>query len=137
LARDVITPGEINSQEAIQNNNFPLFSTDSRGLVFRYMRYWIEVAYSKLEIAQPEAITKTLDIIDNFFSEPENTVRFKMKKGDIIQQNLDRWCVVGLTFKQNTSRRESEPVKVQSTMTDASLSPLQGFKLTLKNFRSA
>ena len=58
LARDVITPGEINSQEAIQNNNFPLFSTDSQGLVFRYMRYWIEVAYSKLEIAQPEAKLK-------------------------------------------------------------------------------
>jgi hypothetical protein len=48
------------------------------------MRYWIEVAYSKLAIAQPEAITKTLDIIDNFFSEQENTVRFKMKKGDVF-----------------------------------------------------
>ena len=106
LARDVITPGEINSQEAIQNNNFPLFSTDSRGLVFRYMRYWIEVAYSKLEIAQPEAITKTLDIIDNFFSEPENTVRFKMKKGDVFYVNNRFLCHNRTAFKNSGKPRQ-------------------------------
>ena len=105
LARDVITPGEINSQEAIQKNNFPLFSADSRGLVFRYMRYWIEVAYSKLEIAQPEAITKTLDIIDNFFSKPENTVRFKMKKGDVFYVNNRFLCHNRTAFKNSGNPR--------------------------------
>lgn len=106
LARDVITPGEINSQEAIQKNNFPLFSADSQGLVFRYMRYWIEVAYSKLEIAQPEAITKTLDIIDNFFSKPENTVRFKMKKGDISYVNNRFLCHNRTAFKNSGKPRQ-------------------------------
>ncbi|MDJ0548495.1 MAG: TauD/TfdA family dioxygenase [Microcystis sp. M49637_WE12] len=106
LARDVITPGEINSQEAIQKNNFPLFSTDSRGLVFRYMRYWIEVAYSKLEIAQPEAITKTLDIIDDFFSKPENIVRFKMKKGDIFYINNRFLCHNRTAFKNSGKPRQ-------------------------------
>ena len=62
LMRDIITPGDVKSKENIQNNNFSLFSADSQGLVFRYMRYWIEAAYTKLEIEEPEAIRKTLDI---------------------------------------------------------------------------
>ncbi|MFM7447689.1 MAG: TauD/TfdA family dioxygenase [Leptolyngbyaceae cyanobacterium] len=105
LARDVITPGDINSKQTIQNNDFPLFSADSKGFVFRYMRYWIESAYSKLEIDRPEAITKTLDIIDTYFLKPENTLRFKMVKGDILYINNRFLCHNRAAFKDSGEPR--------------------------------
>ena len=105
LARDIITPGDVKSKENIQNNEFPLFSADSQGLVFRYMRYWIQSAYTKLQIQEPEAIKKTLDIIDNYCSRSENTFCFKMKTGDMFYVNNRFLCHNRTAFKNSARPR--------------------------------
>jgi len=92
LLRDVITPGSINNKEAISQNKFPVFDVSSEKFVARYMRYWIESAYQKTGQAPPSLLNEALDIIDNFFDSPENTVQFRMERGDMLFLNNTFLC---------------------------------------------
>jgi alpha-ketoglutarate-dependent taurine dioxygenase len=86
--RDVITPGTINNTEAILANDIPIYQYDAEGgVVFRYMRYWIESALVKLGREIPFELTRSLDIIDNYFATPEHAMCFRLERGDMLFVN--------------------------------------------------
>ena len=93
LYRDVITPGTVQDLEAIRNNAFPIFQYDAdEGVIFRYMRYWIESALQKLAEPVPEFLHEALDTIDTYFSLPENAMCFRMERGDMLFVNNRFLC---------------------------------------------
>ena len=62
--RDVITPGDENNIQNIKLNKFPILTyQDDKLISFRYMRYWIERAYLKLN-CRNELNVKMLDRLD-------------------------------------------------------------------------
>lgn len=101
IIRDVITPGTVNTKEAIHSNAFPIFSVSDAGLTFRYMRYWIEAAFLKTEQEMPSQLLKGLDATDKFFSMPQNNIQFKMKRGDILFLNNRILCHNRTAFENN------------------------------------
>ncbi len=78
--RDVVTPGV--EKERIWLNRFPIFSRGPQGLVFRYMRYWIEKGHQRigeeLSLDQIEA----MDLLDQELA--QNSVHFAMGPGEIV-----------------------------------------------------
>jgi hypothetical protein len=93
LYRDVITPGTIQDLDAIRANDIPLFQLDAHGgIVFRYMRYWIESALSKLQEPAPMHLMEALNAIDAFFARPENAMCFRLNRGDMLFVNNRFLC---------------------------------------------
>jgi len=93
LCRDVITPGTVQNIEAIRANDIPLFQMDDQGgVVFRYMRFWIESALEKLNEPAPEALIETMDAIDSYFAQPENAMCFRLDRGDMLFVNNRFLC---------------------------------------------
>ena len=93
LCRDVITPGTVQNTEAIRANDIPLFQIDEQGgVVFRYMRYWIESALEKLNEPAPDGLKETLDAIDSYFAQPENAMCFRMDRGEMLFVNNRFLC---------------------------------------------
>ena len=91
--RDVITPGTVNNTEAILANDIPIYQYDGDGgVIFRYMRYWIESALVKLGREIPSELTKALDIIDNYFAAPEHAMCFRLERGDMLFVNNRFLC---------------------------------------------
>ncbi len=91
--RDVITPGTIHNTEAILANDIPLFQYDSEGgVIFRYMRYWIESALIKLGKEVPSSLTVALDSIDDYFAAPEHAMSFRLERGDMLYVNNRFLC---------------------------------------------
>ena len=91
--RDVITPGTVNNTEAILANDIPIYQYDADGgVIFRYMRYWIESALVKLGRDIPSELTKALDIIDNYFAAPEHAMCFRLERGDMLFVNNRFLC---------------------------------------------
>jgi hypothetical protein len=88
LCRDVITPGTVQDLTAIRANDIPLFQYDDQGgVIFRYMRYWIESALEKLEEPAPAGLKDVLNAIDSFFAHPENAMSFRLNRGDMLFVN--------------------------------------------------
>lgn len=93
LYRDVITPGATQDLDAIRKNTIPLFQYDSHdGVIFRYMRYWIESALQKLNEPAPEHLQEALDAIDAYFARPENAMCFRLERGDMLFVNNRFLC---------------------------------------------
>jgi hypothetical protein len=93
LYRDVITPGTVQNLDAIRNNDIPLFQFDSEGgVIFRYMRYWIESALLKLNEMAPTHLQEALNTIDDFFARPENAMCFRLERGDMLFVNNRFLC---------------------------------------------
>jgi hypothetical protein len=93
LCRDVITPGTIQNLEAIRANDIPLFHQDSGGgLIFRYMRYWIESALEKLQEPAPQGLQELLNIIDAYFGSSEHSMCFRLERGDMFFANNRFLC---------------------------------------------
>jgi len=111
IKRDVITPGTVNSIEAITSNAFPIFSFPKEGFTFRYMRYWIETAFLKTEEKMPMELLKGLDATDHFFSVPENNVEFSMKRGDILFLNNRVLCHNRTAFENDSSSNNRTMVR--------------------------
>ena len=88
LYRDVITPGTVQDLNTIRANDIPLFQYDEQGgVIFRYMRYWIESALEKLGEPTPDGLQDTLNAIDNFFAQRENAMCFLLERGDMLFAN--------------------------------------------------
>jgi hypothetical protein len=88
LCRDVITPGTVQDLDAIRSNDIPLFQYDeSGGVIFRYMRYWIESALEKLNEPAPEGLKDLLNEIDRFFAQPEHAMCFRLERGQMLFVN--------------------------------------------------
>lgn len=103
IIRDVITPGYEFSREAILNNAFPVYNFENDGILFRYMRYWIESAYSKTQSPISSRLVEGMDAIDNYFSKAENAVRFKMHRGDMFFLNNRFLCHNRSAFEDHPS----------------------------------
>ena len=105
IIRDVITPGTTNNLETIRNNAFPVFSEQNGLFTFRYMRYWIEAAHTKTSTELPSQLYNGLEAIDHFFSLPENTVQFRMERGDMLFINNRFLCHNRTAFENNTEEK--------------------------------
>lgn len=104
--RDVITPGTVNNTEAILANDIPIYQYDSNGgVIFRYMRYWIESALVKLGSEIPSELTKALDIIDNYFAAPEHAMCFRLERGDMLFVNNRFLCHNRTAFEDGENPR--------------------------------
>lgn len=104
--RDVITPGTVNNTEAILANDIPIYQYDGDGgVIFRYMRYWIESALVKLGREIPSELTKALDIIDNYFAAPEHAMCFRLERGDMLFVNNRFLCHNRTAFEDGENPR--------------------------------
>lgn len=104
--RDVITPGTVNNTEAILANDIPIYQYDADGgVIFRYMRYWIESALVKLGRDIPSELTKALDIIDNYFAAPEHAMCFRLERGDMLFVNNRFLCHNRTAFEDGEKPR--------------------------------
>ncbi|MFM7233398.1 MAG: TauD/TfdA family dioxygenase [Flavobacteriales bacterium] len=106
LCRDVITPGTIQNIDAIRANDIPLFQSDEQGgVVFRYMRYWIESAFEKLNNPAPAELTDLLNTIDSFFANAENAMCFRLDRGDMLFVNNRFLCHNRTAFSDGANPR--------------------------------
>ena len=81
--RDIVTPGADQSQRL--RNQFPVFSTDpDRGLLCRYMRFWIEKGYEKAEVPPPEGLSEALDALDRCLEEEDSVAKFRLERGEML-----------------------------------------------------
>ena len=82
--RDVVTPGTENNLENIKLNKFPIIKFKEDKLVeFRYMRYWIERAYKKLELEE-ELDSKNLDELDSYLISEKYKSRIQLKNNQAV-----------------------------------------------------
>lgn len=104
--RDVITPGTVNNTEAILANDIPIYQYDADGgVIFRYMRYWIESALVKLGREIPTELTKALDVIDSYFAAPEHAMCFRLERGDMLFVNNRFLCHNRTAFEDGEKPR--------------------------------
>lgn len=78
--RDVVTPGV--EKERILLNRFPIFSRGPDGLVFRYMRYWIEKGHQRVGPALSTDQVEAMDLLDQELA--RNSVCFAMSPGEVL-----------------------------------------------------
>lgn len=70
----------------------PVLSWDGRGLMFRYLRYWIETGHDKIGQPLSAAQRRTLDALDEVANDPSLRVEFSLKPGDLFFVN-NRWIL--------------------------------------------
>ena len=82
--RDLVTPGVEKTEAALRGNRFPVFAPSARpeGLVFRYMRYWIERGQEKAGAPVSDAEKRAFDALDELLA--AHSVQFKLEGGDIL-----------------------------------------------------
>ncbi|MFT7535001.1 MAG: alpha-ketoglutarate-dependent taurine dioxygenase [Hyphomicrobiaceae bacterium] len=87
--RDVVTPGKEKTHENLLRNRFPIFADSDceGGVLFRYMRYWIEVGHRKAGVSLGAAEVEAMDRLDALLQHPDNVVRFRLERGDILWVN--------------------------------------------------
>ncbi len=87
--RDVVTPGTEKTRANLMRNRFPVFAPSARpgGVLFRYMRYWIEVGQEKAGMPLDAAELRAFDVLDELLARPEHVVRFRLEKGDMLWVN--------------------------------------------------
>lgn len=87
--RDIVTPGIERTPENLQRNRFPVFAPCDRpaGVVFRYMRYWLEVGQRKAGAPLDAAALEAFDRLDELLAQPENVVRFRLERGCALWVN--------------------------------------------------
>ncbi len=104
--RDVITPGTVHNTDAILANDIPLFQFDAEGgVIFRYMRYWIESALVKLGKEIPTDLTRALDTIDAYFAQAEHAMCFRLERGDMLFVNNRFLCHNRTAFEDGEKPR--------------------------------
>ena len=89
LIRDVVTPGRAKTRENLLRNRFPVFASSDRdgGLLFRYMRYWIEVGHEKAGTPLDATVRAAFDRLDALLQRPEHVVTFRLERGDVLWVN--------------------------------------------------
>ena len=92
IIRDVITPGQNTDKKAILKNRFPVFSVDQDSFQFRYMRYWIITGHERTQTQIAPELIAALDNIDEYLSNPENVLDYRLDRGDIMLVNNHFIC---------------------------------------------
>jgi alpha-ketoglutarate-dependent taurine dioxygenase len=63
---------------------FPVLSRDGRGLLFRYLRYWIEAGHERAGQPLTEAQRRALDELDGVVADPALRVEFNLRPGEMF-----------------------------------------------------
>jgi alpha-ketoglutarate-dependent taurine dioxygenase len=71
---------------------FPVVQWDGRELLFRYLRYWIEVGQEKAGQPLTPAQCRAFDVLDAVLAEPGLRAEFALKPGDLFFIN-NRWIL--------------------------------------------
>jgi hypothetical protein len=84
--RGGVLPGEVPTAR------FPILSWGGRGLLCRYLRYWVEAGHERAgEPLTPEQV-RALDVLDAVLAEPGLRVELALKPGDMFFVN-NRWIL--------------------------------------------
>jgi alpha-ketoglutarate-dependent taurine dioxygenase len=70
----------------------PVLAWEGGGLVYRYLRYWIEAGHEKAGEPLTGAQRAALDVLDEVLHRPELRVEFALKPGDMFFAN-NRWVL--------------------------------------------
>jgi alpha-ketoglutarate-dependent taurine dioxygenase len=71
---------------------YPVLSWDGRGLIYRYLRYWIESGHEKIGQPLNDAQRRALDLLDETANQPSLRVEFALRSGDLFFIN-NRWIL--------------------------------------------
>lgn len=102
--RDVVTPGLDKDLPSLLRNRFPVYSRCDRpgGVLFRYMRYWLERGQEKAGLPLDAAAKRAFDVLDELLASPEHMVRFRLERGDVLWVN-------NRTLAHNRTAYQDEP----------------------------
>jgi hypothetical protein len=81
---------------------FPVIDTTGRGLIVRYLRYWIEVGHQKAGEPLTPAQVHALDTLDEVLRRPALRVDFDLKPGQMYFIN-NRWTLHNRTSFEDHS----------------------------------
>jgi alpha-ketoglutarate-dependent taurine dioxygenase len=84
---------------------FPVFGGDDRGLLIRYLRYWVEVGHEKAGAPLTAEQTAALDALDAAAAEPRMRVEFDMRPGEMLFVN-NRWILHNRTAFEDFAEPE-------------------------------
>jgi hypothetical protein len=70
----------------------PVIEAAGNGLLFRYLRYWIEAGHQKADVPLTRAQRAALDTLDEELRRPELRVDFELRPGDMYFLN-NRWLL--------------------------------------------
>jgi alpha-ketoglutarate-dependent taurine dioxygenase len=71
---------------------FPILAHTERGLLFRYLRYWIEAGHEKAGVPLTAEQRNALDVLDGVLARPELRGEFTLKPGEMFFIN-NRWIL--------------------------------------------
>jgi alpha-ketoglutarate-dependent taurine dioxygenase len=84
---------------------YPVLAWDGRGLIFRYLRYWIESGHDKIGQPLSNAQRAALDALDDVANDPALRVEFALLPGDLFFIN-NRWILHNRTAFEDHSEPE-------------------------------
>ena len=71
---------------------FPVLARDRAGLVYRYLRYWIEAGHARAAQPLTAAQKVALDALDEVLAEPALRAEFSLRPGEMLFIN-NRWLL--------------------------------------------
>jgi len=71
---------------------FPVIERQGDGLLYRYLRYWIEAGQGKVGQSLTTEQVRALDVLDSVLAQPELRAEFRLKPGDMFFIN-NRWIL--------------------------------------------
>jgi alpha-ketoglutarate-dependent taurine dioxygenase len=71
---------------------FPILGQTARGLLYRYLRYWIEAGHEKVGLALTPEQAGALNVLDGVLARPGLRAEFTLKPGDMFFIN-NRWLL--------------------------------------------
>jgi alpha-ketoglutarate-dependent taurine dioxygenase len=71
---------------------FPVIRRDGDGLLYRYLRYWIQAGHEKASRPLTAEQVRALDVLDGVLTRPELRAEFSLKPGDMFFIN-NRWIL--------------------------------------------
>lgn len=97
--RGGVRPGESPTAQ------FPVLSEHADGILFRYLRYWIEAGHGRIEQPLTAPQREALDTLDRVLAEPSLRVEFTMRRGDALLFN-NRWLLHNRTAFEDFTEPE-------------------------------
>jgi alpha-ketoglutarate-dependent taurine dioxygenase len=102
---------------------YPVLSWDGHGLLYRYLRYWVESGHDKIGQPLSAAQRQALDMLDEVANDPSLRVEFAMKSGDLFFIN-NRWILHNRTAFEDHAEPEQRRHLVRLWLrADSALSP--------------
>jgi alpha-ketoglutarate-dependent taurine dioxygenase len=84
---------------------YPVLAWDGYGLMYRYLRYWIESGHDKIGQPLSAAQRNALDALDEVANDPALRVEFALKPGDMFFIN-NRWILHNRTAFEDYAESE-------------------------------